>query len=276
MAASTTSAGAEESALPPVLILCGGQGTRLREETEVRPKPMVQVGPRPLLWHIMKIYATQGFDQFVLALGYKGHVIRDFFLHYREHTSDVTLRFGAGDILDGRRFHDSADIEGWNVTLAETGETTQTGGRIHATRRHLGQGTFLMTYGDGVGDVDLHALLAQHRASGRLATVTGLRPSSRFGVIERDAEGHALGFREKPRLDDYISGGFFVLEQGVFDYLDEDCVFEQSPLQRLASDGQLGVYTHDGFWTSIDTYRELLEINRMWADGNRPWAIWER
>ena len=261
---------------PKVLILCGGQGTRLKEETEYRPKPMVQVGSRPLLWHIMKIYAHQGFSDFVLALGFKGWVIRDFFLNYREHTADVTLSFGADSRPDERTYHDPADIEGWNVTLAETGEHTQTGGRIHRLRRFLGDKTFMMTYGDGVADVDVHALLAQHRASGRLATVTGLRPYSRFGVIERSAEGHATGFREKPRLDDYISGGFFVLEPGVFDYLDDTSVFEQTPLQRLANDDQLGVYTHDGFWKSIDTYREFLEINRMWSDGDRPWALWER
>ncbi len=203
-------------------------------------------------------------------------MIRDFFLNYREHTADLTLSFGANGIPDVRTYEDPADIEGWRVTLAETGEATATGGRIHRVRRFLGESTFMMTYGDGVADIDLAALLAQHRASGRLATVTGLRPQSRFGVIERGVDGNALGFREKPRLDDYISGGFFVLEPGVFDYLDEDCVFEQRPLQRLAEDGQLGVYAHDGFWKSIDTYREFLEINRMWAEGARPWAVWER
>ena len=260
---------------PKVVILCGGQGTRLKEETEYRPKPMVQVGHRPLLWHIMKIYAHQGFSDFVLALGFKGAVIRDFFLNYRERTADVTLQFDR-DGVDARRYHDPVDIEGWQVTLAETGETTATGGRIHRVRRFLGEQTFMMTYGDGVADIDIPALLAAHRASGRLATVTGLRPVSRFGVIERDSEGGALGFREKPRLDDYISGGFFVLEPGVFDYLDPDCVFEESPLQRIAADGQLAVYTHDGFWMSVDTYREFLEINRMWSSGERPWAVWER
>jgi len=263
-----------ESSLP-VVILCGGQGTRLKEETEFRPKPMVQVGHRPLLWHIMRIYAHQGFSNFVLALGFKGHVIRDFFLNYRDHTADVSLSFGAEGTPDRREYHDPADIEGWKVTLAETGEHTATGGRIHQLRRFIGDRTFMMTYGDGVADIDVPALLAQHRSSGRLATVTGLRPQSRFGVIERAEDGSAVGFREKPRLDDYISGGFFVLEPEVLDYLDPDCVFEQGPLQRLAEEGQLGVYTHDGFWKSIDTYREFLEINRMWSDGDRPWAIWE-
>lgn len=260
---------------PRVVILCGGQGTRLKEETEFRPKPMVQVGERPLLWHIMKLYAHHGFTDFVLALGFKGDVIRDFFLNYRERTADVTLSFGADGRPDALVHHDPADIEGWRVTLAETGELTGTGGRIHRLRRYVGGRTFMMTYGDGVADIDLRELLAQHRASGRIATVTGLRPYSRFGVIERADDGGATGFREKPRLDDYISGGFFVLEPEVFDYLDADCTFEEAPLQRLAADGQLGVYTHDGFWTSVDTYREFLDINRRWADGDRPWAVWE-
>ncbi len=259
---------------PRVVILCGGQGTRLKEETEFRPKPMVQVGQRPLLWHIMQTYAHHGFKSFVLALGFKGEVIRDYFLNYREQTADVTLSFGP----DGteRTLHDPSDIQGWDITLADTGEHTMTGGRIHRVRRYLGDRTFMMTYGDGVSDIDIPALLAHHRASGRLATVTGLRPYSRFGVIERGPDGAATGFREKPRLDDYISGGFFVLEPGVFDYLDDSCVFELEPLQRLARAGQLGVYTHDGFWKSVDTYREFLELNRMWDRGDRPWAVWDR
>ena len=259
---------------PPVIVLCGGQGTRLKEETEFRPKPMVQVGDRPLLWHIMKIYACQGFDRFVLALGYRGEMIRDFFLNYREQTADLTIAFGADE--DQRAFHGACDIEGWRVTLANTGLETMTGGRIHACRDHVRGGTFMMTYGDGVADIDLGALLAQHRRSGKLATVTGLQPQSRFGIIERDAAGDAVKFREKPRLDAYTSGGFFVLEPGVLDYLDSSCVFEQGPLSQLAEAGQLGVYTHDGFWMSVDTYREYLEINRMWRDGERPWAMWQR
>jgi len=261
---------------PRVVILCGGQGTRLKEETEFRPKPMVTVGGRPLLWHIMKIYAAQGLDSFVLALGYKGEVIRDYFLNYREQTADLTLRYGAGSDLDAVDFHQDHDIQGWEITLANTGESTMTGGRIFRCRDHLRGGTFMMTYGDGVADIDLKALLRRHRESGRLATVTALRPQSRFGIIERDESGDATGFREKPRMDEHVSGGFFVLEPGVLDYLDEDCVFEQAPLQRLADDGQLAVHSHDGFWKSIDTYREYLEINRMWDDGERPWAVWDR
>jgi len=260
--------------LPRVVILCGGRGTRLKEETEFRPKPMVQVGDRPLLWHIMRTYGHHGFASFVLALGFKGEVIRDFFLNYRERTADVTLRFDTGGVAT--TVHDASDIAGWEVTLADTGADTMTGGRIHRCRRYLGERTFMVTYGDGVADVDLPALLAQHRASGRLATVTGLRPRSRFGVLQEGPGGAVIGFREKPLLDDVISGGFFVLEPGVFDYLDDDCIFEQGPLQQLAADGQLGVYTHDGFWMSIDTHREFLEINRMWSAGDRPWAVWER
>jgi glucose-1-phosphate cytidylyltransferase len=259
---------------PPVIVLCGGQGTRLKEETEFRPKPMVRVGGRPLLWHIMSIYACQGFDNFVLALGYKGEMIRDFFLNYREQTADLTIRFGAEG--DEREFHQGCDIEGWDVTLVNTGLTTMTGGRIHGCRDHVRGGTFMMTYGDGVADIDVPALLEQHKRSGKLATVTGLQPQSRFGIIERDESGDAVMFREKPRLDAYTSGGFFVLEPEVLDYLDPTCVFEQEPLSQLAANGQLGVYTHDGFWMSVDTYREYLEINRMWDGGERPWALWER
>ncbi len=261
---------------PRVVILCGGQGTRLKEETEFRPKPMVEVGGRPLLWHIMKLHAFQGFSDFVLALGFKGHVIRDFFLNYRRQTSDLTIDYGSGDQQDRISLHSSSDIEGWQVTLADTGEITNTGGRINRLRPYLEDGTFLMTYGDGVADIDIQALLAHHRRSGRLATVTGLRPQSRFGVLEQDDNGAAVRFREKPLLDSWISGGFFVLEPGVFDYLDDDCVFEQEPLRRLAEDGELAVYNHSGFWKSIDTYREYLEINRMWDGGDRPWALWER
>lgn len=261
---------------PRVVILCGGQGTRLKEETEFRPKPMVQVGGRPLLWHIMKIHACQGFSSFVLALGYKGSMIRDFFLNYREQTADMTIAYGRDGSVDRIDFHAAHDIEGWEVTLANTGADTNTGGRIWRCRDHLRGRTFMMTYGDGVADIDLAALLAKHRDSGKLATVTGLRPISRFGVIEIGNSGDATGFREKPRLDAYTSGGFFVLEPRVLDYLDEDCVFEEGPLQALAEQGQLAVYRHDGFWTSIDTYREYLEINRMWDEGDRPWAIWDR
>ena len=261
---------------PRVVILCGGQGTRLKEETEFRPKPMVHVGGRPLLWHIMQIYAAQGLDSFVLALGYKGAMIRDYFLNYREQTADLTLRYGSGSALNELEFHEPHDIEGWEITLANTGETTMTGGRIWRCRDHLRNDTFMMTYGDGVADIDLRALLARHKASGRLATVTALRPQSRFGIIERGDSGDATGFREKPRMDEYVSGGFFVLEPKVLEYLDGECVFEQAPLQALADEGELAVYAHDGFWKSIDTYREYLEINRMWSDGDRPWAVWER
>ncbi len=260
---------------PRVVILCGGQGTRLKEETEFRPKPMVRVGPRPLLWHIMKLYAFHGLDSFVLALGYKGHMIRDYFLDYRTQTADLTVRYGR-DGQDERQYHGPTDIEGWEVTLASTGERTMTGGRIWRVRDHLRGDTFMMTYGDGVSNVDIKALLAHHRASGRLATVTALRPRSRFGIIERDVGGHAVGFSEKPQMDAWVSGGFFVLEPGVLDYLDADCVFEQEPLQRLAQDDQLAVFSHDGYWQSVDTYREYAQLNAEWAAGERPWAVWER
>ena len=259
-----------------VVILCGGQGTRLKEETEFRPKPMVEVGGRPLLWHIMKLHAHQGFRDFVLALGFKGHVIREFFLNYRRQTSDLTIAYGHDDHEDAVTLHSPSDVAGWQITMADTGELTNTGGRIFRLRDYVKDSTFLMTYGDGVADIDLDGLLAHHRQSGRLATVTGLQAQSRFGVLEQDGEGGVARFREKPLLDSWISGGFFVLEPGVFDYLDDNCVFEQEPLRRLADEGQLSVYKHSGFWKSIDTYREYLDINRMWDQGERPWATWER
>ncbi len=260
----------------PVVILCGGLGTRLKEETEFRPKPMVEVGGRPLLWHIMQIHAQAGLKDFILALGFKGHVIRDYFLNYRERTADLTIRFGDEGVEDAVEFHEPPDIGGWSVTMADTGERTMTGGRINRLEQYVAGRTFLMTYGDGVADIDLPALVAHHRRSGRLATVTGLRPMSRFGLLEPDDDGGVARFREKPRMDSYISGGFFVLEPEVFDYLDDDCVFERAPLQRLADEQQLAVYRHNGFWKSIDTYREYLDVNAMWDAGDRPWASWER
>lgn len=260
-----------EERMPRVLVLCGGQGTRLKEETEFRPKPMVEVGGRPLLWHIMQIYASQGFRSFVLALGFKGHVIRDYFLNYRARTADFTFVPGDGG---GVTWHGDLDIAGWEITFVDTGENTPTGGRVRRASRYVDGDVFLMTYGDGVADIDVRALLAYHRRHGRLATVTGLKPVSRFGVLEADGEGRVSRFREKPRLDGMVSGGFFVLDRRVVEDLDDDCVFEEGPIERLAEKGELMVHPHDGFWFSVDTYRDYLEINRMWDAGERPWKRW--
>ncbi len=260
---------------PRVVILCGGLGTRLKQETEFRPKPMIEVGGVPLLIHIMKIFSFYGFKSFVLALGFKGDAIRNYFINYKHLTSDFTLRFDRSGNPGEVEFHGDGEAAGWEVTLAETGPLTATGGRIHRLRPYVGDQSFFMTYGDGVADVDLRALLAHHSACGRVATVTGFRPLSRFGVIEADEGGTVRSFREKTRMDSTISGGFFVLEPEIFRYLDPDCVFEQGPLQALAEEDQLAVYNHEGFWKSVDTYREYLEINRMWDEGERPWALWE-
>lgn len=252
------------------VILCGGMGTRLKEETEFRPKPMVEIGGRPILWHIMKFYSHYGFDSFVLCLGYKGHLIKEYFLNYEFMNSDVAIRLGSQKrvtILDG-------GPENWDVTLADTGQETMTGGRIKRIEKYIDGDTFLATYGDGLADVNLPELIAFHRRMGRIATVTGLHPVSRFGVLEVGADSLVRRFREKPQLDGVISGGFFVFDRRIFGYLDENCVLEQEPMRRLAEDGQMAVYTHRGFWKSMDTYRDVQEFKQMWDGGDTPWKVW--
>jgi glucose-1-phosphate cytidylyltransferase len=249
-----------------VVILCGGLGTRLRQETEFMPKPMVPVGDRPILVHIMESFARHGFGEFVLCLGYKGEVIRQYFLNFPAMTSDFTVDLGTGKVETVR--NPGYD---WKVTLASTGIPTNTGGRIKRVESHLDGGAFLMTYGDGLADVDISGLVAHHKNQGLLATVTGVRAESRFGVIESRGDGKVSGFREKPLLEGMVSGGFFVFEPAVMDYLDEDCVLEREPLERLARDGQLALYPHDGFFMSMDTYRDYLRLNEMIDSGRTPW-----
>jgi glucose-1-phosphate cytidylyltransferase len=257
----------------PVVILCGGQGTRLREETEYRPKPMVEIGPQPILWHIMKIYGAHGLDRFVLCLGYKGWEIKQYFLRYQEMHCDFTIDLGGGAPL---AIHNDAGSLSWRVTCAETGAEAATGARLWRVRDYLQAPTFCLTYGDAVGDVDIGALLAFHRAHGRIATVTGVHPTSRYGEMRVDGE-KVLEFDEKPTLaEGVVSGGFFVFERRVFDYLDDDpnLFLEQKPLQRLARDGELGVYLHEGFWHPMDTYRDYLHLNDLWKRGETPWKTW--
>ena len=257
----------------PVVVLCGGQGTRLREETEYRPKPMVEIGGFPILWHIMKIYGHHGFRRFLLCLGYKGATIKEYFLRYREQLRDVTVDLGSGETT----FHDGAGREDWRVTCAETGLETGTAGRLWRVRDSVDTDTFLFTYGDGVADVDLDALVDFHLAQGRVGTVTGVRPSSRFGEIEV-ADGRAVEFNEKPTLQEgVVSGGFFVFQRRIFDYLSGEPGehLELDPLRHLARDGELAVYLHEGAWHSMDTYRDYLHLNDLWQRGEARWRLWE-
>ena len=257
----------------PVVILCGGQGTRLREETEYKPKPMVEIGDYPILWHIMKHYGRHGCERFVLCLGYKGWVIKQYFLRYHEMQRDFTVAM-SGDPTP--MFHNAVGEESWRVTCAETGAETGTGGRLARVQRYVDTDTFFFTYGDAVGTVDLDALLEFHRRQGRIATVTGVHPTSRYGEM-RVEDGQAVEFNEKPTVaEGVVSGGFFVFQREVFDYLPADPghFLEQQPLQRLARDGQLSVYVHEGFWHPMDTYRDYLHLNALWKAGDAPWKTW--
>lgn len=255
----------------PVVILCGGKGTRLREETGYKPKPMVEIGEQPILWHIMKIYGAHGLDRFVLCLGYLGWEIKQWFLRYHEMHRDFTVT------MDGSRpteFHNRLGDESWRVTCAETGAETATGARLWRVRDYVDTPTFCFTYGDAVSDVDVDALLDFHYQQGRIATVTGVRPTSRYGEIRVD-DGRALEFNEKPTAEGVVSGGFFVFQREVFDYLNDDpqLFLELDPLPRIARDGQLSVYLHEGFWHPMDTYRDYLHLNERWKD-DPPWKIW--
>ncbi|MEA2135485.1 MAG: glucose-phosphate cytidylyltransferase [Solirubrobacteraceae bacterium] len=258
----------------PVVVLAGGMGTRLREETERVPKPLVEIGERPILWHIMKLYGHHGARRFLVCLGYKSWAIKEFFLRYHEHGADMTVHIGSEE---PPTFHDSAVAEDWEVTLAETGLQTGTGGRLYRVRSYVDTDTFMFTYGDGIGRVDIAALLDFHRSHDRIATVTGVHPSSRYGEM-RVEDGVATEFNEKPTTPEgFVSGGFFVFQREIFDYLTEDpgLILEQEPLRGLARDGQLAVYRHEEYWLGMDTYREFEELNRLWASGEAPWKVWE-
>lgn len=253
----------------PVVILCGGMGTRMGNQ-EI-PKPLVEVGDRPILWHVMKIYAAQGFTDFILALGYRGDLIKRYFLEYDWQSRDFTLTLGNG----GPSYHTHTDVSGWRITFAETGLRTMTGARVFKAARYLDAPRFFATYADGVGDVDLRALLAFHKAQGRLATMTGARSFSRFGVVETDGRGQVTGFQEKPLETRLINGGFFVFERAALRYMagDDTVVLEQEPLRALAADGQLSFYEHPGFWRAMDTFKDAQEMNTLWDEG-APWKIW--
>jgi len=255
-----------------VVILCGGLGTRLREETEYRPKPMVNVGSRPILWHIMKTYAAHGHKDFILCLGYKGEIIREFFLNYLAMTSDLTLRLGRNPSVE---YHSTHDEEDWSVTLVETGLKTMTGGRLARVLPHVREEDFLLTYGDGLTDSDINASIAFHKKHGGLATLTAILPENRFGHLGLEGT-RVRSFQEKPHSkDDFVNGGYFVLNKRIAGYLSGDeCVLEKEPLSRLAAEGQLHAYEHRGFWQCMDNYREYELLNRLWESGEAPWKIW--
>ena len=252
-----------------VVLLAGGLGTRLSEETTIRPKPMVEIGGRPILWHIMKIYAQHGVTDFVVCLGYKGYLIKEYFANYFLHMCDVTF-----DLARNNMTVHHSQAEPWKVTLVDTGDATQTGGRVRRVARYLDD-DFMLTYGDGVADIDIKQLVAQHQERGLLATVTGVQPPGRFGSLEIEGD-KAMGFREKPVGDGgWINGGFFVLSKKTIDYIAGDTtVWEKEPMERLAREGQLGVYLHQGFWQPMDTLRDRSQLEAMWSAGRAPWKTW--
>ena len=253
------------------VILAGGLGTRLQEETTVRPKPMVEIGGRPLLWHIMKTYAAYGYREFIVALGHKGEVVKRYFLNYYYLRNSFTIH-----LEDGQVEVHGGDREDWIIHLIDTGDRAETGGRIKRLESHLGKETFMMTYGDGVANIDIGSLVAYHRSRGRLATVTAVRPPARFGGLTFSGET-VHRFTEKPQVGEgWINGGFFVLEPGVLDYIEGDeTIFERGPLERLAEDGQLVAYRHSEFWQSMDTLRDVKLLESLWRTDEAPWKIWD-
>ena len=255
-----------------VVLLAGGLGTRLREETEYRPKPMVEVGGKPILWHIMKNFAAHGINEFIVCTGYRGEIIKDYFLNYESRNNDFTVTLGQKNEIE---YHGSHDEGAWKVTVVDTGVDTMTGGRVKRASRHVANERFIVAYGDGLADVDFAALLSFHKQHGGLATVTTVRPLSRFGVMDIGEMGEVSRFREKPLTDDFVNAGFFVFEPQVLDFLDDACVLEQGPLEELAHSGELFAYRHFGFWQPMDTYREMTILNDMWASGTAPWKAWK-
>jgi len=254
-----------------VVILAGGFGTRLSEETVLKPKPMVEIGDMPILWHIMKIYSSHGFNDFVICLGYKGYVIKEYFANYFLHKSDVTVNLKENSM----QVHDSY-AEPWTITLVDTGLETMTGGRIRRVAQHIGNEPFLLTYGDGVSNIDIKASVEFHKAHGKLCTVTAVQPSGRFGAINMGEADEVLAFTEKPRGDGaWINGGFFVCEPGVLAYIDADnTIWEREPMERIAADSQMQAFKHHGFWKPMDTLRDRTELEQNWASTHAPWKTW--
>jgi len=257
----------------PVVILCGGKGTRIREETESKPKPMVEIGGKPILWHIMKIYAHYGFKDFILCLGYKGERIKEYFINYEVMNSDMTIDLGKKENIT---FHSEHLERDWKITLVDTGEDSQTGARIKRIEEYIKGDRFMLTYGDGVADIDIEALLLFHESKKRIGTITGVHPSSRFGELITENDD-VIRFSEKPQTaTGCVNGGFFVFDRKIFEYLDvkDDCCLEREPLERLAKDNQLSVYRHKKFWQYMDTRRELDLLTQLWKNSKAPWKVW--
>lgn len=255
-----------------VVILAGGLGTRLSEETDLKPKPMVAIGGKPILWHILKIYSSYGYNEFVLCLGYKGYVVKEYFANYFLHESNATFDLAQNHMEIHQNF-----AEPWKVTLIDTGIDTMTGGRLKRIQAYLGREPFMLTYGDGLADVNIPALLEFHRSNGKLATVTATQPNGRFGALNVNDQGHVVAFEEKPVGDGgWINGGFFVMEPEVLDYIAGDAtVLEREPLENLARDGQLSAYQHSGFWQPMDTLRDKTMLEELWNNGHAPWKVWK-
>ncbi len=253
-----------------VVILCGGMGTRLREETEYKPKPMVEIGGRPILWHIMKSYASYGFNEFVLCLGYKQSAIRDYFLNYRGMNNDFTIELAAHD----RIAYHSSHNEDWTVSLVDTGAITKKGTRIKMIEPYIDGEKFMITYGDGLSDINFKKLLEFHHFHNKTVTFTGVHPISRFATVETNTKGEIVDWNEKKQLEGYINAGFFVADRKLFEYLGEDCELEEEPLKKLAKEDQLRMYRHDGFWQCMDTYRDATHLNELWTKNTAPWKIW--
>jgi len=255
-----------------VVILAGGLGTRLSEETSTRPKPMVEIGERPILWHIMKIYAAHGFNEFIVCLGYKGYMIKEYFLNYHMHQSDVTVNLKEGSF----NIHDSKS-EDWKVTMVDTGASTMTGGRIKRIQKYVRDSPFLLTYGDGVGDINIKSLVKHHEQAKKLVTVTAVQPSGRFGLLNIDNEGLVRSFQEKPVGDGgWINGGFFVCQPDIFNYIaDDGTTWEKAPMENIALQKEMTSYKHKGFWKPMDTQRDKSEMEELWRSGKAPWKVWE-
>jgi glucose-1-phosphate cytidylyltransferase len=256
-----------------VVLLAGGFGTRISEESQFKPKPMIEIGGMPILWHIMKLYSYYGFNEFVICAGYKQHVIKEWFADYFLHTSDITFDFTKDDAIIVHNKH----AEQWRVTVVDTGLNTMTGGRLKRVKEFIGEESFFMTYGDGVSNVDIPATLEYHRGHGKLATMTAIKPDSRFGVLDLTEANGVRAFREKNELDSgWINAGFMVLDPKVLDYVTDDTImFEREPLEQIAEEGQLMCYKHEGFWQCMDTFRDKERLERLWIDGKAPWKVWK-